>query len=108
MLVYFGYPAAHEDDAGRAVRSGLEIVAAVGQLHFTPPLQIRIGIHTGPVVVAEIGTGARTEQLALGETPNVAARLQGIAEPNTIVLSAATQRLVAGLFDYQDLGSPDR
>ena len=105
MLVYFGYPAAHEDDAGRAVRSGLEIVAAVGQLHVTPPLQIRIGIHTGPVVVAEIGTGARTEQLALGETPNVAARLQGIAEPNMIVLSGTTQRLVAGLFDYQDLGA---
>ena len=82
MLVYFGYPAAHEDDAGRAVRSGLEIVAAVGQLHFTPPLQMRIGIHTGPVVVAEIGTGARTEQLALGETPNLAARIQGIAKPD--------------------------
>ncbi len=105
MLVYFGYPAAHEDDAGRAVRSGLEIVAAVGQLHFTPPLQIRIGIHTGPVVVAEIGTGARTEQLALGETPNIAARLQGIAEPKMIVLSGTTQRLVAGLFDCQDLGA---
>ncbi len=105
VLVYFGYPAAHEDDAGRAVHSGLEIVASVSQLPCTPPLQIRIGIHTGPVVVAEIGTGARTEQLALGETLNIAARLQGVAEPNTIVLSSATQRLVAGLFDYQDLGA---
>ena len=78
VLVYFGYPAAHEDDAGRAVHSGLEIVAAVSQLPLTPPLHVRIGLHTGPVVVAEIGTGARTEQLALGETPNIAARLQGL------------------------------
>jgi class 3 adenylate cyclase/predicted ATPase len=105
VLVYFGYPAAHEDDAVRAVRSGLEIVAAVSQLQVTPPLQVRIGLHTGPVVVAEIGAGARTEQLALGETPNIAARLQGVAEPNTVVLSGTTQRLVAGLFDCQDVGS---
>ena len=90
VLVYFGYPAAHEDDAGRAVRSGLEIVAAVSQLQFIPPLQIRIGIHTGPVVVAEIGTGVHTEQLALGETPNIAARVQGMAEPDTVVISQAT------------------
>ena len=105
VLVYFGYPAAHEDDAGRAVRSGLEIVAAVSQLQYTPLLQIRIGIHTGPVVVAEIGTGAHTEQLALGETPNLAARIQGVAEPDAIVISAATRRLAPGLFEYQDLGS---
>ena len=77
VLVYFGYPAAHEDDAVRAVRSGLEIVAAVSQLAYTPPLQVRIGIHTGPVVVGEIGAGERTERLALGETPNIAARVQG-------------------------------
>jgi hypothetical protein len=76
VLVYFGYPVAHEDDAVRAVRSGLEIVAAVGQLQFTPSLQVRIGIHTGPVVVDEIGAGERTERLALGETPNIAARVQ--------------------------------
>src|SRR5262249_39582361 len=76
VLVYFGYPTAHEDDAARAVRSGLEIVVAVGQLKYTPPLQVRVGIHTGPVVVGEIGAGERTERLALGETPNIAARVQ--------------------------------
>jgi len=104
VLVYFGYPVAHEDDAVRAVRSGLEIVAAVGQLQYTPPLQVRIGIHTGPVVVGEIGTGEHTERLALGETPNIAARVQGQAESNTMVLSAATYRLVQGLFECQDRG----
>jgi len=107
VLVYFGYPAAHEDDAGRAVHSGLEIVAAVNQLPYTPPLQIRIGLHTGPVVVAEIGTGAHTEQLALGETPNLAARIQGIAKPDEVVISAATYRLVEGLFEYEDRGQPE-
>jgi class 3 adenylate cyclase len=105
VLVYFGYPAAHEEDAVRAVRSGLEIVAAVGQLAGTPPLQVRIGIHTGPVVVGEIGEGARTEWLALGETPNIAARVQGLAEPDTVVLSAATYRLIQGYFECRDLGS---
>jgi class 3 adenylate cyclase len=90
VLVYFGYPAAHEDDAVRAVRSGLEIVAGVSQLQFTPPLQIRIGIDTGPVMVGEIGAGARTERLALGDTPNLAARVQGKAEPDTVVISQAT------------------
>src|SRR5215467_1401536 len=104
VLVYFGYPTAHEDDAVRAVRSSLEIVAAVGQLAYTPPLQVRIGIHTGPVVVGEIGAGEHTERLALGETPNLAARIQGQAEPDTVVLSAATRRLVAGLFECQELG----
>ncbi|MBI3248069.1 MAG: AAA family ATPase [Deltaproteobacteria bacterium] len=122
LLVYFGYPAAHEDDAQRAVRAGLEIIAAMAKQVPSPPvgegqgegvvgvhgdtsLQVRLGIHTGPVVVGEIGSGAKREQLALGETPNVAARLQGLADPNTIVLSSATQRLVAGLFDCQDLGA---
>jgi class 3 adenylate cyclase len=104
VLVYFGYPAAHDEDAVRAVRSGLEVVAAVGQLEFTPPLQVRIGIHTGPVVVGEIGTGARTERLALGETPNIAARVQGQAEPNTVVISQATYRLVQGFFRCEALG----
>lgn len=65
---------------------------------------MRIGIHTGPVGVGEIGTGERTERLALGETPNIAARVQGQAEPNTVVMSAATSRLVQGLFECQDLG----
>src|SRR5215475_12809688 len=105
VLVYFGYPTAHEEDAVRAVRSGLEIVTAVGQLKYTPPLQVRIGIHTGPVVVGEIGGGEKREMLALGETPNLAARVQGIAQPDTVVLSALTHRLIAGLFECQDLGS---
>ena len=104
VLVYFGHPTAHEDEAVRAVRSGLEIVAAVSQLAYTPPLQVRIGIHTGPVVVGEIGAGERTERLALGETPNLAARVQGMAEPNTVVISHATSRLVQGFFPCEALG----
>ncbi len=104
VLVYFGYPAAHEEDAVRAVRSGLEIVAAVGQLEFTPPLQVRVGIHTGPVVVGEIGAGERTERLALGETPNIAARVQGHAAPNEVLVSSATFRLIHGLFDIEERG----
>ncbi len=104
VLVYCGYPVAHEDDAVRAVRGGLEIVTAVSQLAYTPPLQVRIGIHTGPVVVGEIGAGEHTERLALGETPNLAARVQGQAAPDSVVLSAATYRLVQGLFDCHDLG----
>jgi class 3 adenylate cyclase/predicted ATPase len=146
LLVYFGYPNAHEDDAQRAVRAGLEIISTlqervpsplVGEPPFSPSpfqgegwgegnrptlssedsshpnplpqgtreLQVRIGIHTGPVVVSEIGGGNKREQLALGETPNVAARIQGLAVPNTVVLSAATHHLIAGLFDCQDLGA---
>src|SRR5262245_2462387 len=93
LLVYFGYPIAHEDDARRAVRTGLEIVEAIKRQARRQPIQVRIGIHTGLVVVGEIGAGSRTEQLALGETPNVAARLQGLAEPNTVVVSTATHRL---------------
>src|SRR5262249_14348872 len=104
VLVYFGYPKAHEDDAVRAVRSGLEMAIAVSQLPYTPRLQVRIGIHTGPVVVGEIGAGQRTERLALGETPNIAARVQGVAEPDTVAISQATYRLVYGLFECQDLG----
>src|SRR5262245_39161595 len=87
-----------------APRSGLEIVTAVSQLAYTPPLQVRIGIHTGPVVVGEIGAGERMERLALGETPNIAARVQGHAEPNTVEISPATYRLVQGLFECHDLG----
>src|SRR5713226_6854696 len=108
LLVYFGYPVAHEDDAQRAVRTGLGIVAALQQrneqmqsavgAHSRAPLHVRIGIHTGLVVVGEIGGGAKREQLALGETPNLAARLQGLAEPDTVVISTATQRLVEGYF----------
>jgi len=114
LLVYSGYPVAHEDDAQRAVRAGLEILAALQQWnaqmqptvepHGRAPLQVRIGIHTGLVVVGEMGGGGKREQLALGDTPNVAARLQGLAEPDTVVISAATCRLVEGLFACQDLG----
>jgi class 3 adenylate cyclase/tetratricopeptide (TPR) repeat protein len=154
LLVYFGYPTAHEDDARRAVRAGLEIIEAlrhqvpssfqevpsfslspltgegstsgaragegeiVTQLQSTPHpdllllgekelqiLQVRIGIHTGLVVIGDIGASGRTEQLALGETPNIAARIQGLAEPNTVIVSAATQRLIEGQFDSQPFGS---
>src|SRR5215813_6382438 len=104
LLVYFGYPLAHEDDAQRAVRAGLGIVEAMRGLN--PRLEqergvhlaVRLGGHTGLVVVGEIGGGTRQEQLALGETPNLAARLQGIAAPNTLVISAATLQLLGGFF----------
>ncbi|HSF31480.1 MAG TPA: adenylate/guanylate cyclase domain-containing protein [Candidatus Tectomicrobia bacterium] len=111
LLVYFGYPQAHEDDGQRAVHAALGMVEAVGRLnkHLMQErrvqLAIRLGIHTGLVVVGEMGGGSRHEQLALGETPNVAARLQGLAAPDTIVISAATQRLIQGAFAYQDLGA---
>jgi class 3 adenylate cyclase len=134
LPVYFGYPVAHEDDAQRAVRAGLEIVKTLRQQvpsplrgegqgegeqlapsadspHPSPlpkgarGLQVRIGIHTGLVVVGEMGAGGKREQLALGDTPNVAARLQGLADPDTVVISAATHRLIDGLFDCRDLGT---
>ena len=112
LLVYFGYPLAHEDDAQRAVRAGLGILEAMGQLHTSlgpereVHLAVRLGIHTGLVVVGDVGDGARQEQLALGETPNLAARLQGIAAPNTLVISAATFQLLGGFFACQPLGTP--
>src|SRR5918992_356277 len=111
LLVYFGYPLAHEDDAQRAVRAGLGIVEAMGQLHTSlgpereVHLAVRLGIHTGLVVVGDVGDGSRQEQLALGETPNVAARLQGLAAPNTLVISAATFQLLGGFFACQPLGT---
>jgi class 3 adenylate cyclase/predicted ATPase len=133
ILVYFGYPAAHEDDAQRAVRTGLEIIEALqsspsawyevpsppvaqaSSLHAArmaaPPegkelrrVQVRIGIHTGLVVIGEIGSSEKREILAMGETPNIAARLQGLAEPDTVVISGVTHRLVQGLFECQDRG----
>jgi class 3 adenylate cyclase len=110
LLVYFGYPQAHEDDAQRAVRSGLGIVEAMAQLNTRlghergVQLAVRLGIHTGLVVVGEMGGGTRQEQLALGETPNIAARLQGLAAPNTVVTSAATVPLLGGFFACQALG----
>ena len=111
LLVYFGYPLAHEDDAQRAVRAGLGMVEAVGQLNTrlaqeqSVQLAVRLGIHTGLVVVGEVGGGTRQEQLALGETPNIAARLQGLAAPNTLVISAATLQLLGGFFACQPLGT---
>ena len=110
LLVYFGYPQAHENDAERAIRSGLDIIAAIQKLNTDlerdkgVQLAVRLGIHTGLVVVGEMGGGGRHEQLALGETPNIAARLEGLAEPNTIVISAATVRLVQNTFTLEDLG----
>jgi class 3 adenylate cyclase len=100
VLIYFGYPQAHEDDAERAVRAGLELVAAVGALKTDAPLQTRVGIATGLVVVGDlIGSGASQEQAIVGETPNLAARLQGIAQPNSIVIAESTRRLVGNLFE---------
>jgi class 3 adenylate cyclase/predicted ATPase len=110
LLVYFGYPRAHEDDAQRAVRAGLGMIEAVAQLNtrLEPErgvhLAVRLGCHTGLVVVGEMGGGPRQEQLALGETPNLAARLQGLAAPNTVVISAATVPLLGGFFACQSLG----
>ena len=110
LLVYFGFPLAHEDDAQRAVRSGLGIIEAIGALNTRLEqekdikLAVRLGIHTGLVVVGEMGGRDRQEQLALGETPNVASRIQGIAEPNSVVISDATHRLVQGFFDTAPLG----
>jgi class 3 adenylate cyclase/predicted ATPase len=112
LLVYFGYPLAHEDDAQRAVRAGLGMVEAIGQLNTRleedhgVQLAVRLGVHTGLVVVGEVGGGTRQEQLALGETPNLAARLQGLAAPNTVVISATTFQLLGGFFACQPLGSP--
>ena len=108
VLVYFGYPQAHEDDAERAVRAGLELARAVGELKTRASLQTRVGIATGLVVVGDlIGTGSAQEQVVVGETPNLAARLQGIAEPNTVVIAEGTRRLLGNLFDLQDLGPQD-
>jgi class 3 adenylate cyclase len=108
VLVYCGYPQAHEDDAERAVRAGLELIEAVGRLKSGAPLQARLGIATGLVVVGDlIGTGAAQEQAVVGETPNLAARLQGIAEPNTVVIAESTRKLLGNLFDLQDLGAQD-
>jgi class 3 adenylate cyclase/tetratricopeptide (TPR) repeat protein len=108
VLAYFGYPRAHEHDAERAVRAGLALVEAVPKLatNVGSPLQVRIGIATGLVVVGDlIGAGAAQEQAVVGETPNLAARLQALAEPGAVVVAAVTRRLTGGLFDYRDLGA---
>jgi class 3 adenylate cyclase/predicted ATPase len=106
VLVYFGYPQAHEDDAERAVRAGLDLVQAVAVLKSGTPLQTRVGIATGLVVVGDlIGSGEAQERGIVGETPNVAARLQGIAEPNSVVIAESTRKLLGNLFDLQDVGA---
>jgi class 3 adenylate cyclase/predicted ATPase len=108
VLIYFGYPQAHEDDADRAVRAGLEVIAAVSALKSPVPLQIRVGIATGMVVVGDlIGSGEAQERGIVGETPNLAARLQSIAEPNTVVIAEGTRRLLGNLFELEDLGAND-
>jgi class 3 adenylate cyclase len=104
VLVYFGYPEAHEDDAERAVRAGLELIAAVVALKTPVSLQTRVGIATGLVVVGDlIGSGSAQEQAIVGETPNLAARLQGIAEPNMVVIAEGTRRLLGNLFELKAL-----
>ena len=111
LLIYFGFPVAHEDDAQRAIYTGLEIPKAIADLNtrllvnYGVELAVRIGIHTGPVVVGEIGGGGRHEDLALGETPNIAARLESLAQPNTVVMSHVTARLAPHHFKLEDLGA---
>ena len=108
ILAYFGYPRAHEDDAERAVRAGLDMVVAVGRLrtHVGGALSARIGIATGIVVVGDlVGEGVAQEQSVIGQTPNLAARLQNLAEPGTVVVAASTRQLLGGIFRLRDLGT---
>ena len=113
LLVYFGYPLAHEDDAQRAVRAGIDILQAMEGPNASlaadkgTHLSVRIGIHTGGVVVGKMGGGRHHEQLAVGEVPNIASRIQGVAEPDTIVISGATYRLAQSAFSFEDLGKHD-
>src|ERR1700749_1101703 len=105
VLVYFGYPEAHEDDAERAARAGLAVIDAVGRLATQEPLNVRIGIATGLVVVGDlIGAGAAQERGVVGETPNLAARLQALARPGTLVVADSTRRQIGTLFEIEDLG----
>src|SRR5215469_15792537 len=104
VLVYFGYPEAREDDAERAVRAGLQLVAAVSDLKTHATLQTRVGTSTGVVVVGDlIGSGASQQHAIVGETPNLAARLQSIAEPNSVVIAESTRKLVGNLFELENL-----
>ena len=107
VLVYFGYPQAHEDDAERAVRAGLGVIDAVGRLDVkSVGLQARVGIATGLVVVGDlIGEGSAQEQSVVGEIPTLAARLQALAEPDAVVIAAGTRRLIGDLFEVRDLGA---
>jgi class 3 adenylate cyclase len=106
VLVYFGYPQAHEDDAERSVRAGVELIAAVTALKSPVPMQTRVCIATGLVVVGDLlGSGEAQERGMVGETPNLAARLQSIAEPNTVVIAESTRRLIGDLRELEDLGA---
>ena len=108
VLAYFGYPEAHEDDAERAVQAGLALVAAVRDLKTHASLQTRVGIATGLVVAGDLlGSGSAQEQAVVGETPNLAARLQSAAEPNAVVIAESTRKLLGNLFEFQDLGARD-
>src|SRR5262245_11864098 len=106
VLVYFGYPQAHEDDAERAVRAGLELIKAVGGLKSSVLLQTRVGIATGLVVVGDlVGSGEAQERGIVGETPNLAARLQSVAESNSVVIAESTRKLLGNLFELEDLSA---
>ena len=108
VLIYFGYPEAHEHDAEHAVRAGLEVITGVTALKSPVPLQTRVGLATGMVVVGDlIGSGEAQERGIIGETPNLAARLQGIAQPNSVVIAESTRKLVGNLFELVDLGAKD-
>jgi class 3 adenylate cyclase len=105
VLIYFGYPEAHEDDAEQAVRAGLALIEALQKLGTAEPLQVRIGLATGTTVVGDlIGWGSAQEQAVVGETPNLAARLQSLAEPAALVVADSTRRLIGSLFALVDLG----
>jgi len=110
IMVYFGFPVAHENDAHRAVSTGLGIIEVIQRLNVRlneshgVKVSVRLGIHTGHVVIGDMGDGDQTQQLALGATPNIAARLEGLAEPNTVVISADTHKLISGFFMCEDRG----
>jgi class 3 adenylate cyclase len=105
VLIYFGYPEAHEDDAERAVRAGLAVIEAVGRLTAPEPLSVRLGVASGLVVVGDlIGAGAAQERGVVGEMPNLAARLQALATPDSLVIAESTRRQIGGLFEIEDLG----
>src|SRR4029077_7067795 len=107
ILIYFGYPRAHEDDAERDVGAGVDPIAPVSRLDIkSVKLQARVGAATGLVIVGDmIGEGSAQEQSVVGETPNLAARLQALAEPDAVVISQSTRQLVGDLFEYRDLGA---
>jgi len=111
VLIYFGYPQAHEDDAERGVRAALAVIEAVGKLDLAEPLQVRLGIASGLVVVGDlIGEGAAQERGIVGATPNLAARLQGLAQPNTVIVADSTHRQLGRYSKLRILGherSPD-